>query len=82
MKIVHYEQLYTLLEARRIIRQQEKRERKNYIKQKLAGLALIILSVVSLIFLETELTITLLLIGIGIYLVVTKDRAWGDWDME
>jgi len=80
LEVIHYEPLYTLSEARKIIQQQERKDRKNYIKQKLAGFALIIISVVSPILLETELTITLFLFCLGIYLVFTKDKAWGDWD--
>lgn len=73
-------QLYTLEEARKIINveQQEKEERRNinrcfFIKQKLSGLGLIVLSLIPA-SLYGEGSIALFAIPFGLYFILTKKK--------
>lgn len=73
-------QLYTLEEARKIINveQQEKEERRNinrrfFIKQKLSGLGLIVLSLIPA-SLYGEGGIALFAIPFGLYFILTKKK--------
>ena len=79
---------YTLEQAREIIREEERQkairraERKArrraetiyYIKQKLIGLAAVGISVASPLLLDGDATISVLMLPLGIFLMVTKEK--------
>lgn len=75
------EPLYTLSEAEKIIdyrRHKESRKAKQkrlyYIKQKMVGAAMIILSVVMLFFLDGDITAAIIPFVLGIGLIITSER--------
>lgn len=70
------ETLYTLEEAKMIITAQTKRDRISityYIKQKLSGVALIILSLIPIAY-EGNWLATIFLVPLGLGLILTKEK--------
>lgn len=79
---------YTLEQARKIIREENRQkaikraERKArrkaeviyYIKQKLMGLAAVGISVASPLLLDGDVTISVLMLPLGIFLMITKEK--------
>lgn len=56
---------YTLTKAKKL---------KQKLKQKLMGLALIIISILAPIILDGDATISVLLFPLGLYMLITKER--------
>ena len=80
VKTNYSEPLYTLTEAEQIIDYKRAKESRKqmlrclyFIKQKLTGMALMIIGIV-LFVLDGEVTSTLIVVLIGIGLIVTKQR--------
>ena len=68
---------YTLAEAKRIINaeRKEKRESLRYkVKQKLLGVIVIAVSIVSPFLLDGDATISLIMLPLGIYVLFTKEK--------
>lgn len=75
------EQLYTLAEAEKIIdhnrskaRQKRRTERIYYIKQRLSGVAMLTIGIITLFLLDGDATFFLLIAPIGIGLIITKQK--------
>ena len=71
---------YTLEQAEKIIRRRDGMKKRNrqkkiayYFKQKLYGLLLVIVSIISIIALH-DATVSILFIPVGIYLLITKKQ--------
>ena len=85
--VIEYD-YYTLEQAREIIREEDrqkairraerktrrKAERIYYIMQKLMGLAAVGISVTSPLLLDGDATISILMMPLGIFLMVTKEK--------
>lgn len=54
------------------------RKRRYFRKQKLMGLALALLGVLSAFILEGDITVAILLVPFGLYVVFTKEMLWMD----
>lgn len=63
-----------LLLYRRTPTRRQKAERIYYIKQKLVGLAAVGISVASPLLLDGDATISVLMLPLGIFLMVTKEK--------
>lgn len=82
--IARYNETYThyrsksgntqLLLYRRKPTHKQKAERIYYIKQKLMGLAVVGISVASPLLLDGDATISILMLPLGIFLMVTKEK--------
>ena len=71
------ETVYTYSEWKRIENKRKSRrraERIYYIKQKLMGLAAVGISVASPLLLDGDATISVLMLSLGIFLMVTKEK--------
>ena len=69
--------LHTYAEWKRIERKRKAQRRETviyYIKQKLMGLAAVGVSVASPLLLEGDITISVLMLPLGIFLIVTKEN--------
>jgi len=82
VKINHNEPLYTLSEAQDILsweqckRQELYRKKQRYfIKQKLCGITLILLSIMIPFLLNGDATVCILTLPLGIWLLCTRQRA-------
>lgn len=71
------EKTYTLEEAKRIINAERKAKRENilyYAKQKLLGIFAISVSIASPILLDGDVTISLIMLPLGVYMLFTKEK--------
>lgn len=71
------EEIYTLREARNIINAERKAKKKKILykaKQKLIGLLMISLSIASPILLDGDVTISVVMLPLGLYVLATKER--------
>ena len=71
------EETYTLAEAKRIINAERKEKRGKILykaKQKLIGLLMISLSIASPILLDRDVTISVVMLPLGVYILFTKER--------
>lgn len=69
--------LHTYAEWKRIERKRKAQRRETaiyYIKQKLMGLAAVGLSIASLLLLDGDATISVLMLPLGIFLMITKEK--------
>lgn len=80
-KTSHYEPLYTLTEAEKIIDcnrnkavKRDKAERVYYIKQKLCGLVMFAVGIASPFLLDGDATFSLIAVPMGIGLIITKQK--------
>lgn len=76
-----YVPLYTLTDAEKIIdynrnrtRQKQKAERAYFIKQKLSGLTILTIGIITPILLDGDATFSLIAMPIGIGLIITKQK--------
>lgn len=81
VKINHNEPLYTFTETSEVItweqcKRQElyRKRRMNFIKQKLCGIALILLSIMIPFLLDGDITVCILTLPLGIWLLFTRLR--------
>lgn len=75
------EPLYTLTEAEKIIdynrskaRQKQKAEKLYYIKQRLSGIAMLAIGIITPFLLDGDATFSLLAVPMGVGLIVTKQK--------
>ena len=71
------EQTYTLREARHIINAERKTKRESLLyktKQKLLGVVAIGVSIASPLLLDGDATISLIMLPLGIYVLLTKEK--------
>ena len=71
------EETYTLREAKRIINAERKEKRELLIykaKQKLIGVVVIGISIVSPLLLDGDATISIIMLPLGIYILFTKEK--------
>ncbi|MSA02194.1 hypothetical protein GKG47_09095 [Lactonifactor sp. BIOML-A3] len=80
VKTNYQEPLYTLTEAEKLIdwnrhkaTQKHKAKRNYFIKQKLSGVAMLLIGIVTPILLQ-DITLSLFAIPFGIFLMVTKQK--------
>ena len=72
------EETYTLLEAKQIINVERQAKRELFLykaKQKLLGLLAITASIASPLLLDGDVTISVIMLPLGIYMLFTKERA-------
>lgn len=72
------EKTYTLAEAKCIINAERKAKRENilyYAKQKMMGVALIIISILIPIINDGDATASMITLPLGLFLLFTKERA-------
>ncbi len=63
-----------LILYRRKIMRKQKEERIYYIKQKLSGLVMAAIGIVTPILLDGDATVSLIVLPLGIYLIFTKEK--------
>ena len=71
------EETYTLSEAKRIINAERKAKRENILycaKQKMMGVALIIISILIPIINDGDATASMITLPLGLYLLFTKEK--------
>ena len=71
------EETYTLSEAKRILKAQSKAKREVFIskaKQKFFGLLAISVSIATPILLDGDGTISLIMLPLGLYLLITREK--------
>ena len=71
------EETYTLLEAKQIINAERQAKRESFLykaKQKLLGLLAITASIASPLLLDGDVTISVIMLPLGIYMLFTKER--------
>lgn len=71
------EETYTLAEARRIVNAEIKQKKEKFLykaKQKLLGILAIGISIASPLLLDGDATISILMLPLGIYAIVTKEN--------
>ena len=71
------EETYTLSEAKSIINAERKAKKKKILykaKQALIGLLMISLSIASPILLDGDVTISVVMLPLGVYILFTKER--------
>lgn len=71
------EETYTLVEARRIVNAEIKQKKEKFLykaKQKLLGILAIGISIASPLLLDGDATISVLMLPLGIYAIVTKEN--------
>ena len=71
------EETYTLQETRRIINAEHKAKRESLLykaKQKLLGILAITASIASPLLLDGDVTISLIMLPLGLYLLFTKEK--------
>lgn len=76
-KISEYESLYTLAETEKIIgynrsKAKRKAERAYYIKQKVSGLILLFIGIITPFLLDGDATFSLVSVPLGMFLILTR----------
>lgn len=67
--------LYTLDEAREIIYEEQKRERRYYIKQKIMGLLFVAISIIYFIV-DRDITLLFFFLPAGVAIFITKKKVF------
>lgn len=76
-KQITSEDTYTLQEARKIIECEKREKRKNIIyftKQKLIGLGMIAIGIVTPMILDNDITVSIFAIPMGLSVLLTRER--------
>lgn len=76
-KRITSEDTYTLQEARKIIEYEKREKRKNIIyftKQKLIGLGMIAIGIVTPLILDNDITVSIFAIPMGLGVLLTKEK--------
>ena len=71
------EETYTLREAKRIIKAERQAKREEFLykaKQKLLGVLAITASITSPLLLDGDITISVIMLPLGIYMLFTKEK--------